>query len=74
MSSTPLAGAPSVRNVARPDPSAVRDWVELTCAAQGIAGAVTDESTIARVVALLGSPDMLGRRTPTRSVGARGAR
>lgn len=37
------------------DQSAVRRWVERTCAEQGIAVAISDTRTIACVVALLGS-------------------
>jgi hypothetical protein len=36
------------------DQSAVRRWVERTCAEQGIAVAISDTRTIGRVVALLG--------------------
>jgi hypothetical protein len=36
-----------------PDPLAVRQWVERTCAEQGVSVAVSDQRTIERLVALL---------------------
>jgi hypothetical protein len=40
----------------RQDPFTVRRWVDQTCELQGVPVAITDEHTIARVVALLASP------------------
>ncbi len=39
-----------------PDPSAVRRWVERTCAEQGVPVHVTDPRTLAKLWTLFGMP------------------
>lgn len=49
-----LDPAPLARKLAAVDPIAVRRWVDETCAEQGVTVAVSNATTIARIVALLG--------------------
>lgn len=50
-----MATIPVVRaaRAGAPDPSALRRWVERTCAEQQVSVAISDEGTIARLVVLL---------------------
>jgi len=47
------------------DTAALREWVELTCAAQGIPVAVTDSATVFRVGILLSGRGAAGGRGAT---------
>jgi hypothetical protein len=53
MSSPLLDPAPCPRRSVPPDPVVVRQWVDKTCADQGITVAISDARTIGRLVALL---------------------